>query len=56
VNGQRLKLYFGGEFDRLTTRVPLADPWFNRKGVELMTLNKRSLGGNPIVWIIFCFI
>jgi hypothetical protein len=26
LNGQRLKLYFGGEFDRLTTRVPLADP------------------------------
>jgi hypothetical protein len=26
VNGQRLKLYFGGEFDRLTTRIPLTDP------------------------------
>jgi hypothetical protein len=26
VNGQRLKLYFGGEFDRFTTKIPLADP------------------------------
>ncbi|KAK2361118.1 hypothetical protein QL285_086309 [Trifolium repens] len=26
VNGQRLKLYFGGEFDRFTTKIPLTDP------------------------------
>ncbi|XP_045830863.1 uncharacterized protein LOC123922161 [Trifolium pratense] len=26
VNGQRLKLYFGGEFDRVTTKIPLSDP------------------------------
>ncbi|CAJ2670056.1 unnamed protein product [Trifolium pratense] len=26
VNGQRLKLYFGGEFDRGTTKIPLSDP------------------------------
>ncbi|KAK2359233.1 hypothetical protein QL285_084625 [Trifolium repens] len=26
VNGQRLKLYFGGEFDRFTTKIPLSDP------------------------------
>ncbi|PNX63401.1 hypothetical protein L195_g061607, partial [Trifolium pratense] len=26
VNGQRLKLYFGGEFDRLTTKISLSDP------------------------------
>ncbi|CAJ2671898.1 uncharacterized protein LOC123891769 [Trifolium pratense] len=26
VNGQRLKLYFGGEFDRFTTKMPLSDP------------------------------
>ncbi|MCI96324.1 hypothetical protein A2U01_0117624, partial [Trifolium medium] len=26
VNGQRLKPYFGGEIDRLATRVSLADP------------------------------
>lgn len=26
VNGQRFKLYLGGEIDRFTTTVPLADP------------------------------
>jgi hypothetical protein len=26
VNGQRLKLYFGGEFNRFTTKIPLTDP------------------------------
>ncbi|MCI71498.1 hypothetical protein A2U01_0092761, partial [Trifolium medium] len=26
VNGQRLKPYFGGEIDRLTTKVSLTDP------------------------------
>lgn len=26
VNGQRLKLYLGGEIDRLTTTIPLGDP------------------------------
>jgi hypothetical protein len=26
VNGQRLKLYFGCEFDRLTTKIPLSEP------------------------------
>ncbi|WJX18781.1 hypothetical protein P8452_08545 [Trifolium repens] len=26
VNGQRLKLYFGGEFDRFTTKIPLSEP------------------------------
>ncbi|PNX59327.1 hypothetical protein L195_g051361 [Trifolium pratense] len=26
VNGQRLKLYFGGEFDRITTKIPLSEP------------------------------
>ncbi|MCI23086.1 hypothetical protein A2U01_0044264 [Trifolium medium] len=26
VNGQRLKLYFGGEIDRLATKVSLTDP------------------------------
>ncbi|MCI65527.1 hypothetical protein A2U01_0086785, partial [Trifolium medium] len=26
VNGQRLKPYFGGEIDRLATKVSLTDP------------------------------
>jgi hypothetical protein len=53
VNGQRLKLYFGGEFNRFTTKIPLTDPWINEKGVELTTLNKRLLGGNPIFYLYY---
>ena len=46
VNGQRLKIYNGGVIEKLTTSICLIDPW-RRSNVKLVTLKKRSLGGNP---------
>ena len=45
VNGQRLKHYVGGDFERLISLITLTD---KESASSYMTLIKRLLEGNPV--------